>query len=46
MIKKKVVGFSCNLMLLWTLGMNFESTCSLREVKGLQDGSKTLRMGI
>ena len=46
MIKQMVVGFCWGLMLLWTLGVHFESTCTVKEVKGLQDCSKTLEMGI
>ena len=46
MINQMMFVFFWNLMLLWTLGVDFESTYSLREVKGLQDCSKTLKMGL
>ena len=29
MIKEMVVGFCLGLMLLWTLGVDFESTCTV-----------------
>ena len=30
MIKQMMVGFGCGSMLLWTLGMDFESICTVK----------------
>ena len=30
MIKQMVVGYCWNLMLLWILGVDFESTCTVK----------------